>query len=387
MFGTIAVDGSVQLSADAIGGDATVGFGGNGGNALGGTAYVQADGSEEEGASLTIAGDATMLASGRGGVGGAGDGAAIAAGSGGSGTGGTYQGTPGSGGAFAIAGRDTGELSIGGETILVANGFGGAGGTGGTGQAGGTGGAGTGGTAQAGTFAGQGSGALGEGQAIYDALILEANGTGGAGGAGASGLGLGGAGTGGLAAVFANGSLVSAGDITTLADGLGGNGSTGGNGTGGASGFGVVGGTLIADTLASSAHGDGGTGSTGNGGDGTGGEASLNVDGSATVAAVNFASQGRGGGSARATAVSDAAVWQRSGLSRVRSSTPRAMSISPLMPMAERVKSAAMPLPVRQASKLAKKRRRAWPRSSSLRRPKAAMAISWAAKRWAAARK
>ncbi|OAN82095.1 hypothetical protein A8B77_12970, partial [Erythrobacter sp. EhN03] len=297
MFGTIAVDGSVQLSADAIGGDATVGFGGNGGNALGGTAYVQADGSEEEGARLTIAGDATMLASGRGGVGGAGDGGAIAAGSGGSGTGGTYQGTPGSGGAFAIAGRDTGELSIGGETILVANGFGGAGGTGGTGQAGGTGGAGTGGTAQAGTFAGQGSGALGDGQAIYDALILEANGTGGAGGAGASGLGLGGAGTGGLAAVFANGSLVSAGDITTLADGLGGNGSTGGNGTGGASGFGVVGGTLIADTLASSAHGDGGTGSTGNGGDGTGGEASLNVDGSATVAAVNFASNGRGGGS------------------------------------------------------------------------------------------
>ena len=70
MFGTIAVDGSVQLSADAIGGDATVGFGGNGGNALGGTAYVQADGSEEEGARLTIAGDATMLASGRGGVGG-----------------------------------------------------------------------------------------------------------------------------------------------------------------------------------------------------------------------------------------------------------------------------------------------------------------------------
>ena len=150
MFGTIAVDGSVQLSADAIGGDATVGFGGNGGNALGGTAYVQADGSEEEGASLTIAGDATMLASGRGGVGGAGDGGAIAAGSGGSGTGGTYQGTPGSGGAFAIAGRDTGELSIGGETILVANGFGGAGGTGGTAQAGGAGGAGTGGTAQAG---------------------------------------------------------------------------------------------------------------------------------------------------------------------------------------------------------------------------------------------
>ncbi|MFW2348940.1 beta strand repeat-containing protein [Qipengyuania sp.] len=283
IYGSIAVDGSAYLSAQAFGGDATVGFGGNGGNALGGTSYVQADGSQTQSASLTIGGNASAYAGGYGGTGGAGDGGSIAAGEGGDGTGGTYQGAPGTGGAFALAGRDNATLTIGGFTTLDSGGIGGTGGVGGTGQAGGRGGDGTGGTTQAGTFSGRGDGSLRNGQASFHSLSLSANGLGGQGGTGGTGLGAGGDGTGGFAGTFAVQSRVDAADVSTVADGRGGYGSTGGLGTGGQAGIGVVSGTLSASSLYGSTTGTGGDATTGDGGDGIGGEISIDTDGTLNV--------------------------------------------------------------------------------------------------------
>ncbi|MEX0341038.1 MAG: beta strand repeat-containing protein, partial [Erythrobacter sp.] len=273
VFGSIAIDGNASVHSLGFGGDATVGFGGNGGNAIGGTSYLQADGSESAGASLVIGGNGSIDASGFGGIGGAGDGIGIAAGMGGNGTGGIFQGQPGTGGAFAIAGRDNAILVIGGSTVVSARGTGGAGGVGGAGQSGGAGGVGTGGTTQAGTFIARGDGSLGAGRATFAALWLDASGTGGAGGSGAAGLGLGGIGQGGTAGVFAIESQVDADDVTTIADGSGGAGSTGGDGIGGDAGIGIVSGSLFASNLFARANGTGGSATPGVGGDGIGGEA------------------------------------------------------------------------------------------------------------------
>ena len=298
VFGSIAVDGDASLSALATGGDAAVGFGGTGGNALGGTAYIQADGSQALAASLTIGGNASMTASGVGGEGGEGDGSTVAAGAGGNGTGGTFQGTPGSGGAFALAGRDNATLTVGGSTALSASGLGGTGGSGGTGQAGGAGGSGVGGTTQAGTFSGRGDGSLGEGLAEFDTLTLEAGGFGGDGGSSAVGLGTGGIGVGGFAGVFANASQVDAGSISTRADGIGGDGSTGGDGFGGNAGIGIVGGTLNALSLIGTAQGIGGSGTTGDGGAGRAGEVSIDSDSILNVMGdIQYFATGSGGAS------------------------------------------------------------------------------------------
>lgn len=298
VFGSIAVDGDAALSAFATGGDAAVGFGGTGGNALGGTAYIQADGSENLSASLTIGGNASMNASGAGGDGGEGDGSTIDAGAGGSGTGGTFQGSPGTGGAFALAGRDNATLTVGGDTLLSASGFGGTGGSGGTGQAGGAGGAGVGGTTQAGTFTGGGDGSIGNGRALFDTLALDASGFGGDGGSSAVALGAGGIAAGGFAGVFAVGSQVDAGSISTRADGVGGDGSTGGDGNGGNAGIGIVGGTLNALSLIASAQGTGGTGTTGNGGAGRGGAVSIDSDAIMNVAGdIQYSATASGGAS------------------------------------------------------------------------------------------
>ncbi len=283
IYGSIAVDGSAYLSTQALGGDATVGFGGNGGNALGGTSYVQADGSQTLSASVTIGGNASAYAGGYGGTGGAGDGGSIGAGDGGDGTGGTYQGAPGTGGAFALAGRDNATLSIGGSTVLDALGLGGTGGTGGTGQAGGRGGDGTGGTTQGGTFSGRGDGSVRNGQANFHALYLTANGIGGQGGSGGAGLGAGGDGTGGFAGTFAVQSQVTATEISTVANGTGGSGVTGGVGIGGNAGIGVVAGTLNASSFYGSATGTGGGATAGDAGDGIGGEVSIDSDGTLNV--------------------------------------------------------------------------------------------------------
>lgn len=299
IFGSIGVAGDAYLSTQAFGGDATVGFGGNGGHALGGTAYIQADGSQALAASVAIGGNASAYASGYGGDGGAGDGVSIAAGDGGDGTGGTYQGTPGTGGVFAIAGRDNGTLSITGSTVLVSAGYGGIGGVGGTGQAGGRGGDGTGGTTQAGTFSGRGDGSLGNGLATFGSLNLAASGFGGQGGSGGIGFGPGGDGTGGLAGVFASQSRVDAAAISTIANGTGGFGSTGGIGKGGEAGIGVFAGALNATSLYGSTTGTGGDATTGDGGIGLGGEVSIDLDSMLTVTgAIDYYAGGYGGASA-----------------------------------------------------------------------------------------
>ena len=298
IFGAIDIAGDAYLSAQAFAGAATVGFGGNGGNALGGTAFVQADGSQSQSASLTIGGDATAYADGFGGMGGAGDGGAIAAGNGGDGTGGTYQGAPGTGGAFALAGQDNAVLIIGGTTVITARGTGGSGGAGGSGQAGGIGGAGTGGTTQAGTFSARGDGSLGQGRAVFDTLVLDANGFGGAGGSGTAGSGDGGDGQGGFAGVFAFLSRVDAGSVSTVANGVGGSGANGGDGVGGDAGIGVVSGTFVASSLYSGANGTGGAATTGTGGDGIGGSSTVDSDSILTVnGSTDLFADGRGGNS------------------------------------------------------------------------------------------
>ena len=302
MFGNIAVDGSAYVSAQGFGGGAVFGFGGSGGNGQGGTAYIQADGSQAASASVTIGGRADILASGFGGIGGAGDGVEIEAGDGGIGVGGIYQGEPGTGGAFAIAGRDNGTLVIGGITYLQSWGYGGDGGMGGAGQAGGSGGAGFGGTIQAGTFSGGGNGSVGAGRAQFDRLLLDASGYGGSGGDGGTDAGDGGSGTGGFAGVFALGSRVEAGAITTNANGYGGFGANGGGGYGGSAGIGIVDGTLTAFSVGGDTGGIGGDGIDGDGGEGIGGEISIDADSGLTIASdLFYNSQGIGGTSETGT--------------------------------------------------------------------------------------
>ncbi|QYJ06885.1 beta strand repeat-containing protein [Qipengyuania flava] len=295
-FGSIVIDGSANVSSFARGGAASVGFGGTGGNALGGTSYIQADGSQDAAAIITIAGDASVNASSVGGRGGDGDGSTITAGRGGDGTGGTYQGTPGSGGAFLLAGRDNGTLSIGGFASAFSYGQGGAGGIGGLGQTGGDGGTGIGGSAQAGTFSGLGDGSLGNGQALFQSLGVSANGLGGSGGDGDAGLGNGGFGQGGFAAVIARDSLVDAVSISMNANGLGGFGATGGDALGGESRLQVLSGTLNADGIQGFAQGTGGSATSGNGGAGTGGTTRIDVDSDLSVAgSISLYASGRGG--------------------------------------------------------------------------------------------
>ena len=319
VHGTIAVSGQAYLYAQGLGGNAAEGFGGTGGDGTGGTAFIQADGSLDQSASLSVGLSAYIYAQGSGGYGGSGNGSDITAGNGGNGTGGTFQGAPGTGGAFALAGRDNATLAVGGTTYLSAAGFGGRGGQGGTGQAGGNGGIGLGGTAQAGTFSGRGDGSLGGGRALFEGLTLQAGGFGGSGGYGEADYGNGGVGIGGFAGVFANRSLVEASDITTSATGSGGFGATGGDGFGGNVGIGVVSGTLNAANLYAYANASGGSGFSGDGGTATGGEASVDTDGALNVsgnidyfayANGGFSEAGRGGdataGIARFTAEGEA---------------------------------------------------------------------------------
>lgn len=296
--GDIAVTGTAFVQATAIGGSATLGFGGTGGNALGGTAFIQADGSLTQSASLSIGGDAYIDAGGTGGSGGAGDGATIAAGAGGSGTGGTFQGEPDTGGAFALAGYDNATLTVGGFVSLSSRGLGGSGGAGGTGQSGGAGGLGTGGTAQAGTFSAGGDGSLLQGRAQFGSIYADASGRGGNGGSGDAGFGTGGDGVGGVAAVTANRATVQAGIMTTVANGNGGFGAVAGAGQGGTAFFRVTDTTLDAAELYAVASGIGGNATTGTGGDGTGGTAAIETSGTVTVAGVtNMLARGVGGAS------------------------------------------------------------------------------------------
>jgi filamentous hemagglutinin family protein len=310
--GVSAIDGTITLrtlsaTARATGGSASFGFGGNGGFAQGGRAFIEAN-AEVGNAELlpsvgTIrGGDATLDATGIGGAGGAGDGAGIAAGAGGVATGGFFNGDL-RGGAYALAQSDGAILDLGNVTA-IADGFGGAGGTGGSGQAGGAGGTGFGGLAQAGEYDPNGFNAA-LATATFGNLDLSADGHGGAGGLGAAGDGSGGDGFGGFAVINARGDVV-AGSANLAAAGFGGDGGTGGASAGGdlfIQAFPDSTLTLTGD-VSMDGSATGGDGSTGNGGDAFGGytEASTTGDGaSLTISGLASLTVNASGGSGAAT--------------------------------------------------------------------------------------
>jgi filamentous hemagglutinin family protein len=293
--GTIALGGYNYVSAQATGGDAGIGFGGTGGFAEGGTAFIEADSSpgniEVPPSNGTVTGgDAIIDASAQGGAGGAGNGDNILAGAGGDGQAGSYCGECGEGGAFALAQDNGGSLTLGNVT-LISNGGGGDGGTGGTGQSGGLGGTGYGGLAQGGGFEG-GDGLDTAGSSSFTSIEARALGFGGDGGNGAAGQGNGGDAWGGGAVMNGKG-MVTSGDTTLLAQATGGAGANGGNAYGGNAdleaypgGTVTINGDILADASAT-----GGAASSGNGGDGDGGDAVADAIGDGAVLTVaGFAS-------------------------------------------------------------------------------------------------
>jgi hypothetical protein len=299
--GAIAVTGTINIQGDAVavasaeGGDAQVGFGGTGGNALGGTALLRADGTLNETATMTIGGGATVLAEGVGGFGGRTDGT-VRGGRGGNGQGGSAavanQADPAFiGGAYLLAGGDNGTLSVGALATVSATGRGGTGGefnldfTGEGPEDAGDGGDGIGGWAQAGVALLAGDGSVGLGSAGLGSLRITADGFAGSGGFNAgqtflAGFGLGGTGTGGDALLTASAGAVTASDVDLSASGFGGESDNGADGTGGRAGLsGELGGEITIGLLFANAEGFGGSGFSGTGGNGTGGEAFIQLQG------------------------------------------------------------------------------------------------------------
>ena len=311
--GSIDLQSNAFSTTSAFGGNAAFGFGGIGGNASGGNAFFQADGTLTETGVLTIAGDATVLADGLGGTGGVGDGDAVFPGRGGDGSGGDIsipnQADPMFGsGVYLVAGGDNGTLTIAGTSLASSSGTGGDGGTGGVGQDGGDGGDGVGGTAQAGLALFTGNGSVALGSSTFAGVQVLAKGTGGFGGSGGSAtslVGNGGIGTGGGAFLTSRAGSVDATAIDLIADGTGGDGNVGGAGNGGqAAVLGSVGGSTTTGGLLVSGIGTGGTGDT-TGGTGSGNlalisliDADLSVTGSTAVDASAFAGGGPTGGNA-----------------------------------------------------------------------------------------
>ena len=299
--GAIAVTGSIDLQGDAdaiataVGGAASFGAGGDGGNALGGTALLRADGNLNETATLAVAGDVSVRADGIGGVGGITDGT-VRGGRGGRGQGGSAaianQADEGfAGGAYLLGGGDNGTLSVGGFAGLSALGEGGRGGdfdsslTGQGPDDAGDGGEGVGGWAQAGLALLDGDGSLGQGSATFGFLQLVADGLGGSGGFDQSGnfepgLGLAGSGSGGTALLTASAGAVTADEVNLSANGFGGFSNAGATGQGGSAGIlGELGGSVTLGVLFASAQGFGGSSAAAVGGNGTGGEAFIRLQG------------------------------------------------------------------------------------------------------------
>ncbi len=302
IIGSITIGDRAFAGTEGVGGDANFGAGGNGGIGRGGNSFFQANGSSTQSASVSIVGDAIAFAQGVGGNGGDGNGGTIAAGRGGDGYGGQFsvpnQADPNfNSGAFILAGGDNGNVSVGGEAVAVASGFGGDGGDGLDLQSGGAGGNGFGGLAQLGLALFGQSGTLGQGSATFRRVLAEANGFGGDGGisidtgslaggtkgGGNSGIartGNGGTGTGGGAFMTVSAGDITADQIDLQANGTGGEGAVAGNGAGGeAAVFGRLGGTLVATGANFSAQGFGGGTFAGTGGDGVGGLAAIEGDG------------------------------------------------------------------------------------------------------------
>ena len=288
VIGTINIGGSANIRSAGLGGSANYGFGGTGGLGRGGNAFLQANGTLTDAASLSIGGDAIAFAQGEGGNGGNSDGSITAAGRGGDGYGGQFtvpnQADPAfNSGAFILAGGDNGTLSVGGDTLSVATGFGGRGGSGISNPLlSGAGGNGFGGLAQAGlALLGQ-NGSLGQGSAIFGLLKVEALGFGGAGGFSGNAFpsGNGGNGTGGTAFLTVRAGDITADQIELAAGGFGADGGLAGNGGGGqAAVLGGFGGTLTANQINILARGFGGFSGLGTGGNATGGLAAIEGDG------------------------------------------------------------------------------------------------------------
>lgn len=290
--GTIALAQLALADSSALGGSATIGFGGVGGLARGGNAFFQADGAANLLARLTIGGDAEVRATGTGGDGGSSDGSAIAAGRGGDGVGGDFaipnQADPNfRSGAFLLAGGDYGTISVGGNATINASGFGGNGGDARGALTGGRGGDGIGGLAQAGLALLGGPGTVGGGSATFGFLNVDARGDGGFGGfTGTSDapIGAGGFGQGGNALLTVRAGTVTAGLVELDATGSGRAGSIGGNGTGGFAGLlGGSGGVANLTRLDAFARGIGGEGTLTVSGNGQGGEAFIEGDGIAVT--------------------------------------------------------------------------------------------------------
>ncbi|WP_285711666.1 MBG domain-containing protein [Erythrobacter oryzae] len=286
-LGTIAIGGRADIDANGTGGNAEFDFGGNGGIGRGGNAFLQADGTLGADATITVAGEAFVVASGLGGVGGASDGSGIAAGTGGFGYGGDSltpnQADPNfNGGVYVLAGGDRGTIEVG-SLFAQSNGVGGTGGAGAGSFTGGTGGDGFGGLTQVGlALLGQ-NGTISLGRAGLGVVTAAASGFGGRSGRDGNDdvNGIGGNGTGGFAALTVRAGDVTATSISLVANGVGEEGATAGTGTGGtAAVLGGLGGALSTDELRLEANGFGGFSSVpgGTGGNGIGGLATIQID-------------------------------------------------------------------------------------------------------------
>lgn len=289
----VAVNGTVEVSADAVGTDG--GTGQPGGKGTGGTARIALTGS-----TLTSSGDVTVSARGRGGIGL----------SGGEGQGGTAD--------FASDGS-----VFGPNTTLAIYAYGEGGGA----QTNGTGGNGIGGTAS--LTLSDSDPATGPASPSLDAqtILIDAGGFGGSHYCGFFCSGLpssGGNGTGGTASLVQSAGDIRTGFLLATADGIGGdgtddtqdvggNGGRGGIGIGGAAILQQSGGTISRNasflSLNFSADGLGGfggsasqgqiptpSGNGGDGGDGVGGRFTASVAGGITADSLSFSARASGGG-------------------------------------------------------------------------------------------
>ncbi len=334
--GTMNLRSNASAIARAIGGDGYFGTA-DGGDGVGGTAVLRAEGTLTQTASLIIGVGAIANADGEGGQGGQASSVA-AGGRGGDGRGGSASRDNQAdasfvGGAYILAGGDNGTLTTGALTNASARGIGGSGGSYSTydpdqgPEDAGDGGDGFGGTARVGTALLGTNGSLGLGRAQFAGVVVDVEGSGGSGGREGgdgfflgTGLGRAGNGTGGAALLTADGGQVITSNLDLRAVGLGGFSRAGGTGQGGrAIVSGSAGGTIVASTALLDAAGQGGFGDGGAGGRGAGGEAAILLDGiSATfngIASLNaigyggFGTGGIGGEGAGGTAF----IGQRTG--------------------------------------------------------------------------
>ena len=240
--GTLSITDAFFADATGSGGDAngTIAFGGDGGRGTGGLAAIRAEGTQTETATITIGGDASIFSNGFGGDGGLGNGIA-APGDGGEAFGGN-QNDPNvtdsafNNGAYILAGGDNGSVTIGGNSLVLAQARGGLGGDNSDGP-GGTGGFAQGGTAVAGLILFGTDGSVGNGSANFADIGISAfafAGNGGFGGdSGGPIRGDGGQAFGGEAFYLAQAGTLNGGNLFGSATATGGFGDTGGFARGG----------------------------------------------------------------------------------------------------------------------------------------------------------